>query len=147
MMLVFLILLPLISFTFYSSPMVLGQAEQQNDTPKDILICQLIEYIESLIGSSMQQVSNICNYQNSIGYNQSLSELCFISSGKGIDIINAYCDKVIPTKVSTPAVNETSTPAVNEIDQTLNSQNNTDNGSRVTIFDGVSKFFSGVFNP
>ncbi len=87
----------------------------------------------------MQQVSNICNYQNSIGYNQSLSELCFISSGKGIDIINAYCDKVIPTKVSTPAVNE--------IDQTLNSQNNTDNGLRVTIFDGISKFFSGVFNP
>jgi hypothetical protein len=50
-------------------------------------------------------------------------------------------------ETSTPAVNETSTPAVNEIDQTLNSQNNTDTGLRITIFDGISKFFSGGSNP
>ena len=122
-MLLTFILLPLISFTFYSSPMVLGQDKEQNNTSKDILICQISEYIESPIGSNMHQVSNICSYQNSIGYNQSLSELCFIYSGKSIDIVNAFCNKAISNQVTTPAVvNDTSatTPAVvNRTNDTL----------------------------
>ena len=140
-----LILLPILSLAFYSSPVVLAQENQQNYTSKDILICEIREYIQSPIGSDMQQVSNICSYQDLIGYNQSLAELCFIFSGKGIDIINAFCDKQILTKVSTPVVNETSTPVVNETSDTTNNQN-TDNGLRVTIFDGISNFFSDAFN-
>jgi hypothetical protein len=149
-----LTILPLISFTFYPSPIALGQEKLQNSISNEILICQVMEYIESPIGSNMQQVSNICSYQDSIGHNQSKAELCFIFSGNNIDIINAFCDKAILNQVSIPptAVNETSTlspppTAVNETNETLNSQSTTDNGLRVTIFDGVSNFFSDIFNP
>jgi predicted nucleic acid-binding protein len=89
-----------------------------------------MEYLESPIGSHMHQVSNICNYQNLIGYTQCIAELCFIFSRKGIDIISAFCDKAIPNRVSTPVV-------VNETSDTLNSQDNIDNGFRVSIFDSV----------
>jgi hypothetical protein len=152
MMSVAFILLPLLLFSFYSNPMVFSQDETQSHSPKDILICQISEYIESPIGSNTQQAANICSYQNSIGYNQSLSELCFIFSGKGIDVINSYCDKNIPTETSTPMketstpMKETSTP-MKETNRTLNNQNNTNNELKVTIFDGVSKFFTGIFNP
>lgn len=61
------------------------------------MICQLEEYIVP-IGSSMQQVYAIYSYQNSIGYNQSIAELCFIFSGKNIDIINTFCDKANPNQ-------------------------------------------------
>ncbi|VFJ13627.1 protein of unknown function [Candidatus Nitrosocosmicus franklandus] len=156
-------MLPLMLFALYPSPIVLGQEKQQNyNTSNDILICQVMDYIESPIGSNMQQVSNICSYQNSIGHNQSIAELCFIFSAKGIDIINTFCDETIANETSTPVTNETSTPVTNEtstpvtnetstpvtneINDTLNSQNNTDNGLRVTIFDGISNFFSNAFN-
>ncbi|MGD9672573.1 MAG: hypothetical protein AB7U98_03720 [Candidatus Nitrosocosmicus sp.] len=210
------ILFPLASFTFYSSSIVIGQETQENYAYKDILICQVMEYLDSPIGSDTQQVSNICSYQNSIGYNQSITELCFIFSGKSIDIIHAFCEKALPDQMPTspapapapapavnetstspapavnetstspapavnetstspapavnetstspapavnetstspaPAVNETSTspapaPAVNEPNNTLDNQNNIDDGSRLTIFEGVSNFFSNMFNP
>lgn len=154
------ILLPLLLINFYPSHTVFGQNEKQPLTTKDILICQVTEYIQSPVGSNTQQATNICNHQNSIGYNQSLSELCFIFSGEDIDIINAYCNKAMPTKGSTTIMSETpistdqasiSEPKelapVIENDQKSGNQDNTDNGLKVTIFDGVSKFFSGVFNP
>ena len=92
-----LIILPLMSFTFYTIPIVIGQEKQPYNTPKDILICQMAQYMESPNGSNIQQVDNICSYQSSIGYNQSISELCYIFSGRSIDIINAFCDKTIVT--------------------------------------------------
>ena len=42
-------------------------------------------------------------------------------------------------------LHEASTPVVNETNVTLNSPNNADNGLKVTIFDGVSNFFSDIF--
>jgi hypothetical protein len=158
--LVVAILLPLVLITFYPNHLVFAQNEKQTQTSQDVLICQMSKYIESPTGPNTQQVTNICSHQNSIGYDQSLSELCFMFSGKSIDIINSYCDKVKPTKVSTSvmneaplSVNEKSTSDLEELapiienDQKSDNQNNTDNGLKVTIFDGVAKFFSGVFNP
>jgi hypothetical protein len=180
MMLLTLILLPLVLPTFYPNPLVLGQEKEQKYS-SNILICQMAEYIESPIGPNMHQVANICSYQNSIGYNQSLAELCFIFSGKSIDLINAFCNKAISKPMSTPTaivVNETSTPtaivvnetttptaivnetttptaivnetttptAVNQPNDIVNSQSNMDDESRLTIFDGISNFFSNAFN-
>jgi hypothetical protein len=59
-----------------------------------------------------------------------------------------------PAPTTTAAVNETSTSpaptttaAVNETNDILDNQNKIiDDGSRLTIFDGVSKFFSNMFN-
>jgi len=172
MMFLTLVLLPIVSFTFYPNHMVIGQEKQENYASKNNLICQLEEYIKAPIGSNMQQVFNICSYQKSIGYNQSIAELCFIFSGNSIDIINAYCDKVSPNQTSTPPVaaptataptataptataptataptaTAPTSPVVNENNATLNSQNNVDDGSKLTIFDGITKFFSGAFNP
>lgn len=132
-----LILFSLISITFYSSPMVLAQEEQQNYTSEDILICQVINENKSSVGSKFHQALNICNYQKSIGSNQALAELCYIFSDKSIDEIVTFCEKV-PNQMS---------PSINETKETSNSQNNTNNPGSFTLFDGVSKFFSNLFNP
>lgn len=104
-----------------------------------------MEYLDSPIGSDTQQVSNICGYQNSIGYNQSITELCFIFSGKSVDIIHAFCEKALPDQMPTSAA-PAPAPAVNGPNNTLDNQNNIDDGSRLTIFDRVSNFFSNMFN-
>lgn len=140
------ILLPLVSFNFYSTSFVIGQETQKNYSYKDILICQVMKYLDLPIGSNTQQVSNICSYHNSIGYNQSIAELCFIFSGKSIDIVGAFCEKALSDQMPfSPA--PTTAAAVNETNDILDNQNNIiDDGSRLTIFDGVSKFFSNMFN-
>lgn len=146
-------MLPLTSLIIYPNSTVLGQGEQHKYASKDILICQLLEYMKAPIGSNLHQVLNICNQQNSIGHNQTLAELCYIFSSNSTDIINAFCDKEISNLVPTPSnnssiiVDEISIPPLKQTNDITINQSKMDNELRVTIFDGISNFFANVFKP
>lgn len=62
-----LILSPIILFNSDSSTAVFGQVERQNLITTDSSVCQIVDGNKSLIGSSYQQASNLCEHQNSTG--------------------------------------------------------------------------------
>lgn len=138
MLTLILILSPVILFSSNSNTMVFGQDEQQNSVSENISICKIVDGNHSSPGSKHYQASNICKYQDSIGTSQALSELCYIFSDNGTDSINALCNEGSSNQTSYTHSNNMSSKNIN--------QNYTEGQLKITIFDGVTDFFTNLFN-